>query len=123
MEAEVTFVCRNPLFLLVCIALFLGLIGCRQNPSSPTHSTTQQKTFTIRGKVVAASGNHVTLDGEDVPGFMEAMTMDYKLKDPSVPSKLNPAARITPKIPPHNPAPTHPPTHLPTTSPTPPHPP
>ncbi len=38
---------------------------------------------------------HVTLDGEDVPGFMEAMTMDYKLKDPSVASELHPGDRIT----------------------------
>src|ERR1700724_4718891 len=98
MEAGVSFVPRKPLFLLVCIALFIGLIGCRQNPSSPAHSTSQQKTFTIRGKVVATNGAHVTLDGEDVPGFMEAMTMDYKLKDPSIASELHPGDRVTAKV-------------------------
>jgi protein SCO1 len=86
---------RKPLFLLAVLAL---VIGCRQNPSAPANSTAQQKTFTIRGKVVATNGTHVTLDGEDVPGFMEAMTMDYKLKDPSVASELHPGDRITAKV-------------------------
>jgi protein SCO1/2 len=98
MEAGVSFVSRKPLFLLAVITLLAGLIGCRQNTSSPAHSTSQQKTFTIRGKVVATNGTHVTLDGEDVPGFMEAMTMDYKLKDPSVASELHPGDRITAKV-------------------------
>ena len=83
---------RKPLFLLALIAL---LIGCHQSPSSATNSSTPQKTFTIRGKVVATSNGRVTLDGENVPGFMEAMTMDYKLKDPSVASELHPGDRIT----------------------------
>jgi protein SCO1/2 len=99
METGVSFVPRKPLFLLVCIALLPAFTGCRQNSSSPAYSTAQQqKTFTIRGKVVATSGTRVTLDGEDVPGFMEAMTMDYKLKDPSVASELHPGDRITAKI-------------------------
>src|SRR5207245_1774743 len=95
MEAGVFFVSPKLLFLPVCIALLIGLTGCRQNASSPAQSASQQKTFTIRGKVVATSGNHITLDGEDVPGFMEAMTMDYKLKDPNVANDLHPGDRIT----------------------------
>ena len=86
---------RKPLFLLVFIAL---LIGCRQSPSPSPHSAAQQKTFTIRGKVISTDATHVTLDGEDVPGFMEAMTMAYKLKDPSVVSELHPGDRITAKV-------------------------
>jgi protein SCO1/2 len=102
MEAGVFFVPRKLLFLHVGIALIIGLTigltGCRQTASSASHSASQQKTFTIRGKVVATSGTHVTLDGEDVPGFMEAMTMDYKLADPSVTSELHPGDRITARV-------------------------
>lgn len=83
---------RKLLFLLAFIAL---LIGCHQRSSSSANSSSPQKTFTIRGKVVAAAGGRVTLDGENVPGLMEAMTMDYKLKDPSVASELHPGDRIT----------------------------
>jgi protein SCO1/2 len=35
------------------------------------------------------------LDHEAVPGFMDAMTMAYKLKDPSIASELHPGDRIT----------------------------
>jgi protein SCO1 len=77
---------------LLCIAL---LAGCRQAPPSPAASATSQKNFTIRGKVVSTDATHVTLDGENVPGFMEPMVMDYALKDPSVVSELHPGDRIS----------------------------
>jgi protein SCO1/2 len=89
---------RNSIFLF---ASFL-LIGCKSTELSKTSMTAKldapQRTFTIRGKVVGTDANHVTLDGEDVPGFMEAMTMEYKLKDPSVVSELHPGDRITAKV-------------------------
>jgi protein SCO1/2 len=37
----------------------------------------------------------VTLNHEAIPGFMEAMTMPYKLKDPSILSELHPGDVIT----------------------------
>jgi protein SCO1/2 len=49
----------------------------------------------VRGKVVSVIGRDVTLDHEAVPGFMGAMTMSYRLKDPSVASELHPGDRIT----------------------------
>jgi protein SCO1/2 len=42
----------------------------------------------------AASGE-VTLDHEAIPGFMEAMTMPYKLKDANILSELHPGDAIT----------------------------
>jgi protein SCO1/2 len=93
MDIGVSFVPRKPLFLLASLVL---LLGCHPSPPSPTTST--QKTFTIRGRIVATNGTHATLDGEDVPGFMEAMTMDYKLADPSVASELHPGDRITARV-------------------------
>jgi protein SCO1 len=79
---------------LLLIAL---LAGCHQAPPSPAASVavTQQKTFTIRGKVLGTDATHVTLDGEDVPGFMDPMIMGYALKDPSVVSELHPGDRIS----------------------------
>jgi protein SCO1/2 len=85
---------RKPLFVLAFIAV---LIGCHQNQPSPAASA-PQKIFTIRGKVVSTDATHVTLDGEDVPGFMEPMVMAYKLKDPSVATELHPGDRITARI-------------------------
>jgi protein SCO1 len=89
-------VSRKPVFVLAFFAL---LAGCRQNtPPTVSKQASAAQTFTIRGKVVSTDAAHVTLDGEDVPGFMEAMTMDYKLADPSVVSELHPGDRITAKV-------------------------
>ena len=53
--------------------------------------------YKLRGKVVAAnpSTSEVTLNHEAIPGFMDAMTMPYKLKDPSILSELHPGDVIT----------------------------
>ena len=83
----------------VSVALFCVLFsGCRQNSSPDSAKTYPEKTFPVRGKVVSTDATHVTLDHEAVPGFMEAMTMPYKLKDPSVASELHPGDRITARI-------------------------
>jgi protein SCO1/2 len=86
---------RKPLFLLALVTL---LAACHQNAPQSATATPPQKTFTIRGKVVSTDATHVNLDGEEVPGFMEAMTMSYELKDPTVVSELHPGDRITAKI-------------------------
>ncbi|WP_433972732.1 SCO family protein [Tunturiibacter lichenicola] len=83
------------LFLLAFVAF---LVGCHHEVPSAATKSTEQKIFTIRGKVVSTDATHVTLDGEDVPGFMEAMMMDYKLQDPSVVGELHPGDRIAAKV-------------------------
>lgn len=83
----------------VSVALFTGqLSGCHQNTASDSVKTYPEKTFPVRGRVVSTDATHVTLDHEAVPGFMEAMTMPYKLKDPSIVSELHPGDRITARI-------------------------
>ena len=82
--------------LILPSALVFLLAGC--HAPAPTADTLPRKTFTIRGSVVGTDATHVTLNGEDVPGYMEPMTMPYKLKDPSVASELHPGDRITAKI-------------------------
>ena len=78
---------------LLCIAL---LAGCHSSPQpAATVTAAPHNTLTIRGKIISTSAGQVTLDGESVPGFMEPMVMDYKLKDPSVISELHPGDRIT----------------------------
>jgi protein SCO1 len=90
---------RKSLLVLALIAL---LAGCKneQLPRTSMSATLHapQKTFPVRGKVIATDATHVTLDHEAVPGFMDAMTMPYKLKDPSVVSELHPGDRITATI-------------------------
>jgi protein SCO1/2 len=58
------------------------------------------KTFPIRGKIIsvdAAKGSIVLSHGA-VPGFMDAMTMPYKLKDPGIASELHAGDLIIAKL-------------------------
>lgn len=78
------------------LILALGLVtGCHKSSNSGTAPNAPQKSFMIRGIVVSADHGEVMLDGNAVPGFMDAMTMPYKLKDPSVASELHPGDHIT----------------------------
>lgn len=90
---------RKQLFLAFIILLgfcCLSLNGCHQGSSSGTAvQSGTAKTFPLRGKVIGTDATHVTLAHEAIPGFMEAMTMPYKLKDPSVVSELHPGDTIT----------------------------
>lgn len=87
---------RNVLFALIFVVL---LSGCRHSSTpAASSSSAAQVSFHIRGKVVSTDAAHVTLDGEAVPGFMDAMTMPYKLKDPIVATELHPGDRITATI-------------------------
>jgi protein SCO1 len=73
--------------------------GCRrqQDEEKIAASDSSYKVYKLRGKVVATNPatREVTLNHEAVSGFMDAMTMPYKLKDASVLSELHPGDVIT----------------------------
>jgi protein SCO1/2 len=84
------------------ISSILGVVllaGChaRQGSDANVASGHSFKTYKLRGKVVSTNTakGEATLNHEAVPGFMEAMTMPYKLKDPSILSELHPGDVIT----------------------------
>jgi protein SCO1/2 len=68
--------------LLFLIAAFGG---CR--PS--------QKNYALRGRVVAKNADQLTVNQEDIPGFMPAMTMPYPVKDTEALEKIQPGDAIT----------------------------
>lgn len=87
---------RKAFVALLLVAL---LSGCHKSAApASSSSTAAQATFPVRGKVVSTDASSVTLDAEAVPGFMDAMTMPYKLKDPIVATELHPGDRITATI-------------------------
>lgn len=75
---------RHLLFLLLAL-LLLG--GC-QKP---------MKHYTLTGQVLAknASTSVFTIDGDNVPGFMPAMTMDYTIRDSRAIRDVQPGDRIS----------------------------
>ena len=86
--------------LFVCAVIGMAaLAGChrQQNGAEDSAATSSYKVYKLRGKVVASNSatGEVTLNHEAIPGFMDAMTMPYKLKDPSILSELHPGDVIT----------------------------
>lgn len=77
----------------------LALAGCHTAKQAPpeTVSSPLSKIYKLRGKVVSTNPatGEVTLDHEAIPGFMDAMTMPYKLKDESIVGELHPGDVIT----------------------------
>jgi protein SCO1 len=75
------------------VAMVLMMAGCRKT-AAPLAATQH---YAMRGKIVSvdATAGRVELNGETVPGFMEAMTMEYKLADPTVASELHAGDVIT----------------------------
>lgn len=56
-----------------------------------------KKSYTFHGKVVGVNTgtNSVTINGEKVEGWMDAMTMGYKVDDPAVLKNIKPGDQIT----------------------------
>ena len=85
--------------LLSSLFIVVALTGCHsgQNDSAQISADPDVKVYHLRGKVISTDANHgiVMLDHEAIPGFMDAMTMPYQLKDPSIISDLHPGDVIT----------------------------
>jgi protein SCO1/2 len=90
--------------LVFSLLVVVGLAGCRSGqkpgagPSAGQQVAAQNyRVYKLRGKVVStnAAKGEVTLNHEAIPGFMGAMTMPYKLKDPSILGELHPGDVIT----------------------------
>ena len=54
-----------------------------------------KKSFTFHGTVQAVSTDGLTVNGEKVEGWMDAMTMKYKVDDPKVLKKVKAGDEIT----------------------------
>jgi protein SCO1/2 len=84
------------LLALPLLTLFV-LAACHSSQKPPAPSSAKAKVYHLRGKVVStdAAQGEVTLNHEAIPGLMEAMTMPYKLKYPSILGELHPGDLIT----------------------------
>ncbi len=80
------------------LALFI-LTGCHSETKADQQDTSSSsfKVYKLRGKVISTNSatGEVTLAHDAIPGFMEAMTMPYKLKDPGILSELHPGDVLT----------------------------
>lgn len=78
----------------IAVAAFLvfGLAACRREPESAP-----LRQYSLTGKVLAlnATDRTATVDAAAIPGFMEAMTMEYPIKSKADFDKLRVGDKIT----------------------------
>src|ERR1700683_2034832 len=86
----------------VFVPLLVAMVfvcGCQTGQKNAIATTSGEnfKTYKLRGKVVRTDSTkgEVTVDHEAIPGFMDAMTMPYQLKDANIASELHPGDVIT----------------------------
>jgi len=82
--------------LLFCTLAIHSLTGCHTAPPA-SEAAPQFKTYPLRGKVVSTNSatGEVTLDAQAIPGYMEAMTMPYKVRDTRMIGELHPGDLVT----------------------------
>jgi len=82
--------------VVLLAALGAGLASCKKSEQAPA-APQQAKRYRLVGKVVSIDQQQATLnvDGQEIPGFMAAMTMPYPVKDAKSLSSLSPGDEIT----------------------------
>ena len=80
--------------LFLSLFMLALLTGCRssQQSAGESGSDSSYKVYKLRGKVISTNSatGEVTLDHDAIPGFMDAMTMPYKLRDRGILDELHP---------------------------------
>ena len=84
------------LFVMIVagISFSIGLAGCSSpKPAEPAQGP---KRYPLTGRVVSVekAKQQVTVDADDIPGFMMAMTMGYSVKTPGLLDSLSPEDQI-----------------------------
>ena len=73
---------------VLTLALLIAAVSWAQAPAG-------KKTYTFHGKVTAVADDGLTVNGEKVEGWMDAMTMKYKVDDPKILKKVKAGDEIT----------------------------
>jgi protein SCO1 len=85
--------------IALSIALPPFFVGCRAHtqPGSSSANQPGARKYHIRGVVVSSDAKtaSVTLDTEEIPGYMQAMTMPYSLAQPNIAAELHAGDTVT----------------------------
>lgn len=82
--------CQFSVIRVIGITLFLAaFMGCNRT-----------KTYPLQGEIVGknVTTSEITVNHGDIPGFMPAMTMPYRVKDPAVLQELQPGDKIAAEV-------------------------
>ncbi|MDQ3281499.1 MAG: copper-binding protein [Acidobacteriota bacterium] len=81
------------------LLLFFVLLACSEREPAKPLSEAGERLYPIRGVVLSrdTGSNSINLDHEAIPGFMEAMKMDYAVRGSDI-AALPEKARIEAKL-------------------------
>jgi len=81
-----------PIVLIVSAAFFFS--SCHRSP------TAAAKRYPFTGRIVSVDtqSQAAVIDGDTIPGFMDAMAMTYRIKPPSMLSQLSPGDSISAEL-------------------------
>jgi protein SCO1/2 len=84
---------RIPLITLILASVFLFSSCHSSKPSA-------EKRYPFTGRVVSidAQAESAVIDGDNIPGFMDAMAMSYKIKPPAMLNQLAPGDSIAAEV-------------------------
>ncbi|HVG32057.1 MAG TPA: SCO family protein [Pyrinomonadaceae bacterium] len=82
------------LLLSLLLVLCFASQACQRKPEATAAATGRR--YEVKGKVVRVDKekHRVTLDHEEIPGYMEAMIMPYTLKDEQILNELAPGDQL-----------------------------
>lgn len=83
-------------YIILFISAIFLLAGCQPAGHTQPTASKDAKRYELRGKVVSVDKDkkRAKIEHEDIPGFMEAMTMDFPIHDDSVLEVLTPGAEV-----------------------------
>lgn len=83
-------------YIILAAVAVLAMSGCQDAGTASSNSSSTEKRYDIRGTVVSVdkSTRRAKIDHEEIPGFMDRMTMDFPIKEDWVWDELRPGAEI-----------------------------
>src|SRR6266511_4097805 len=89
---------KKVLFVLCAVAAALIVCGCKNNPTANDHQkVNDRKVFQVKGviKELKPNGKTAIIAHETIPDYMDAMTMDFDVKDGRELTGLNPGDAVS----------------------------
>jgi protein SCO1/2 len=92
--------CKRFYLWLPVLVLPFALLGCGDSTGTNNKDKGKDKVYEIKGKVTAveAEKKKVTLDHEDIPGFMNAMTMPFDVENERLLQGITPGDQVHGKL-------------------------
>lgn len=83
-------------YLIICLSAIFLFTACQKAETQQSNTSANAKRYDLKGKVVSVdkAAKKAKIEHEAIPDFMEAMTMDFPIKEDWVWEDLTPGAEI-----------------------------